>query len=217
MNVRVLDNLGSGATSTIIAGLQWVVANKTAYNIRVINLSLGHAVGESYHTDPLCQAVEAAYKAGIVVVCSAGNQGRQQNTVNSALNNEGYGANYGSVDAPANDPYVITVGAMKSMDGKRADDRIATYSSRGPSYGDMVLKPDLVAPGNKIISLRSPGSTLDVNYGSDQRGARQQLLVRPGEDVAVLHAVGDLDGGPRSRRRRRPDAASQSRPSRRTR
>ena len=76
VSVRVLDQNGQGSVSTVISGLQWVVANKAKYNIRVINLSLGHPVGESYTTDPLCQAVEAAWKAGIVVVCAAGNNGR---------------------------------------------------------------------------------------------------------------------------------------------
>ena len=79
--------------------------------------------------------------------------------------NEGWGTAYGSIQSPANDPYVITVGAMKSMDGVRADDQIATYSSRGPSRLDFVLKPDLVAPGNRIISVNASGSTLEAAFG----------------------------------------------------
>ena len=75
---------------------------------------MGHPVGESYTTDPLCQAMENAWKAGIVVVCAAGNEGRIQNTVNPALNNEGYGAALRFYPVPGNDPYVITVGAMKA-------------------------------------------------------------------------------------------------------
>ena len=160
INVRVLDQNGQGSVSSVLAGLQWVIANKSACNIRVINLSLGHPIGESYTTDPLCQAVEVAWKAGIVVVCAAGNNGRASATQSADAANEGWGIAYGSIQSPANDPYVITVGATKSMDGVRGDDRIATYSSRGPSRLDFVLKPDIIAPGNHIISLYSCGSTL---------------------------------------------------------
>src|SRR5205085_2259524 len=67
---------------------------------------------------------------------------------------------------PANDPFVITVGAMKQRGGSRGNDTIATYSARGPSRLDFVLKPDLVAPGNRIISINVSGSYLDSTYGS---------------------------------------------------
>ena len=161
INVRVLDQNGASTVSTVISGLQWVLSNRKTYNIRVVNLSLGHPVGESYTTDPVCQAVESLYKNGIVVVCAAGNEGRVNNTVNTpGLDNEGWGTNYGSIQSPGNDPYVITVGATKSIDGLRADDKIATYSSRGPSRLDLVIKPDIIAPGNKVISLYSYNSTL---------------------------------------------------------
>ena len=166
VSVRVLDQNGASNVSTVLAGLQWVAANKTKYNIRVVNLSLGHPVGESYTTDPLCQAVETLWKAGIVVVCAAGNNGRVSMTQTSGAANEGWGTAYGSIQSPANDPSVITVGATKSMDGSRADDRIATYSSRGPSRLDLILKPDIIAPGNKVISLDVDYSTLNSAYAS---------------------------------------------------
>ena len=173
VNVRVLDGKGQGTVGQVVAGLQWVVQNRAQYNIRVVNLSLGHPVGESDKTDPLCQAVEAAWKAGIVVVCAAGNEGRLSAANTAGAGNEGWGTAYGSINSPGNDPYVITVGATKqavlangAADSNRADDKIATYSSRGPSRLDLVLKPDIVAPGNRVISLTHPNQYLYSAYGS---------------------------------------------------
>ncbi len=180
VNVRVLDDKGQGTVSQVISGIQWCVQQKTAasqpYNIRAINLSLGHPVGESYTTDPLCQAVEAAWKAGIVVVCAAGNEGRITPGTTVGASNEGYGTNYGSIQSPGNDPYVITVGAMKSTDmvfaangswtHNRNNDHVSTYSSRGPSRLDLVLKPDILAPGNKVISLHANNTLLTNQYAA---------------------------------------------------
>ena len=166
VNLRVLNSKGQGAVSSVVAAVQWAVGHKAAYNIRVMNLSIGHQVGESYTTDPLYQALESAWKAGIVVVVAAGNGGRVQNTTNSTLSNEGFGINYGSIASPGNDPYVITVGATKNIDSCRAHDRIATYSSRGPSRLDLVLKPDIIAPGNKIVSLTGYQGFLQNSYSS---------------------------------------------------
>lgn len=172
VDVRVLDGNGRGTVSGVIRGIGWAVAHKSDYGIGVLNLSLGHPVGESYATDPLCLAVEAAWKSGIVVVCAAGNEGRLRlrpgrggGLAGQAGANGGWGTNYGSIQSPANDPYVITVGAMKSVDGARADDQIATYSGRGPSRLDFVLKPDLVAPGNRIVSVNANGSYLGTAFG----------------------------------------------------
>ena len=163
VNVRVLDATGQTKVTTLISALQWVVDHKDRYNIRVVNMSMGHSVGESYKTDPLCQAVEMAWKAGIVVVVAAGNDGRVLPlALKSKSDNEGYGAAYGSIASPGNDPYVITVGAMKSTNGDRRADTVATYSSRGPSRLDFVLKPDIMAPGNKVVSLRKPLSFLEL-------------------------------------------------------
>jgi len=153
INLRVLDQNGAGRDSAVIAAIQQAIILKSKYNIRVINLSLGRPVYESYKLDPLCQAVEAAWKAGIVVVVAAGNEGR-----NDSAHTDGYG----TIAAPGNDPYVITVGAMKPMGTPtRADDLIASYSSKGPTLLDHVVKPDIVAPGNLMISvLASSSATL---------------------------------------------------------
>ena len=153
INLRVLDQNGVSTDSAVIAAIQRAIALKSTYNIRVINLSLGRPVTTSYKTDPLCQAVEAAWNAGIVVVVAAGNQGRYSPT-----------SGYGTILSPANDPYVITVGAMNTLATlSRTDDKMASYSSKGPTAIDHIVKPDLVAPGNRVISLLASNSSLASN------------------------------------------------------
>jgi serine protease AprX len=160
VNFRVLDENGNGTDSAVIAAIDQAIELKNQLNIRAINLSIGRPVYESYTQDPLCQAVEQAWKAGIVVVVAAGNEGRD----NSFGNN-----GYGTITAPGNDPYVITVGAMKTMQTySRTDDLIASYSSKGPSVADLVVKPDIVAPGNMVVSLlAAKNSTLAKSYPSN--------------------------------------------------
>ncbi len=106
VNLRVLDQNGAGNDSELIAAIDTAIQLQSKYNIRVINLSVGRGVFESYTQDPLCQAVEEAWKAGIVVVSAAGNYGRD----NAAGTN-----GYGTIISPGNDPYVITVGAMNTL------------------------------------------------------------------------------------------------------
>ena len=154
INLRVLDQNGMSTDSEVIAAIQTAIQLQSTYNIKVINLSVSRGVYESYTLDPLCQAVEQAWQSGIVVVVAAGNYGRT-----NLVGTTGYGA----ITAPGNDPYVITVGAMNTEGtASPTDDIPASYSSKGPSLFDQVVKPDLVAPGNAIISLYSPGDTLDL-------------------------------------------------------
>jgi serine protease AprX len=122
----------------VTAAITRAIALKSTYNIRVINLSLGRPVYTGYAKDPLCMAVESAWKAGIVVGVAAGNDGRD--------NTQGTGG-YATINAPANDSYVITVGAMNTLGTlSAADDKITSYSSKGPTLLDHIAKPDLVAP-----------------------------------------------------------------------
>jgi serine protease AprX len=155
INVRVLGADGTGNTSDVIAGIEWVIANRAKYNIRVINLSLGHPVTEPAATDPLCEAIADAVQAGIVVVASAGNSGKSADG-RMVL---------GSIASPGNSPYAITVGALNTWGTTdRRDDSVTTYSSRGPTRYDLAVKPDLAAPGNKIVSLQANGSFLPTIY-----------------------------------------------------
>ncbi|HZS28232.1 MAG TPA: S8 family serine peptidase [Candidatus Angelobacter sp.] len=150
VNLRVLNANGSATDSSVIAAINQAISLKSRYNIRVINLSLGRGVYESYKLDPLCQAVEKAWKNGIVVVVAAGNNGRSLPTTG-----------YATVNAPANDPYVLTVGSMKPMGtADRSDDQIASYSSKGPTVLDHIVKPDVVAPGNLLVSTETANTAL---------------------------------------------------------
>src|SRR5947208_3544648 len=145
INLRALDQNGIGTDSNVISAIQAAVQLKSTYNIRVLNLSLGRPVFESYTLDPLCQAVEAAWKAGIVVVVAGGNYGRD-----NLRSTRGYG----TIASPGNDPYVITVGAANAKGtATLTDDTIASYSSKGPTPIDHFVKPDLIAPGNAVVSL----------------------------------------------------------------
>jgi serine protease AprX len=151
VSLKVLDQQGRGVISNVIAALDWVVANRTAYNLRVINLSVGAAVTESYKTDPLTLAAKRAVDAGIVVVTAAGNMGK------NSLGQPQYGA----ISAPGNAPWVLTVGAS-STEGTvtRTDDVMAGFSSRGPTAIDYEAKPDIVAPGVGTVSLSDPLSLM---------------------------------------------------------
>jgi len=159
INLKVLDANGGGNESDVISAIQTAILLKSTYNIRVMNLSLGRPVFESYTLDPLCQAVEAAYRAGIVVVVAAGNYGRD--------NSRGT-RGYGTIASPGNDPYAITVGATNAKGtASPYDDSIASYSAKGPTAIDHLVKPDLVAPGNGVVSvLASTQCTLFTQFNS---------------------------------------------------
>lgn len=158
IGLKVLDHQGYGVISDVIAAIDYAVAHRYTHNIRVINLSVGAAVTESFNVDPLTLAAKRAVDAGIVVVAAAGNRGRdaQGRTI------------YGGITAPGNAPWVLTVGASSSNGtAVRWDDTMGGFSSRGPTAIDYVAKPDITAPGTGIVSLADPSSafyTLKSNY-----------------------------------------------------
>jgi serine protease AprX len=154
--LKVLDAQGAGKTSDVIAALEWIAQNHRAYNIRIVNLSLGHPVYEPASSDPLVRAAEALVARGIVVVASVGNLG---------INPANGLAGSGGVTSPANGARIIAVGAVdnKGTNG-RSDDEMASYSSRGPTRFDLIVKPDLVASGHRVVSLAAVGSHLYKSF-----------------------------------------------------
>jgi serine protease AprX len=148
LDVKVIDDLGGGTSSSLINAIDWVVQNKNVYNVRVANFSLGHSPIEGYRNDPVCQAVERLIAAGVTVIASSGNLGKDAT----------HAKIWGAIDSPGNDPAVITVYPVNTRDtATHSDDIATTYGSRGPTYLDNLFKPDISAPGNRIVSLLSPG------------------------------------------------------------
>ncbi len=138
LSIRVLDENGSGTYEDIVEGIQYAVAHKNEFNIRVLNLSISGEASVPYFVDPLNRAVEAAWANGIVVVAAAGNSGPTAQ----------------SITVPGNDPYVITVGAVHSNQtpGFWGDDLIPEWSAAGPTL-DGFIKPDILAPGTDMVSF----------------------------------------------------------------
>jgi subtilisin family serine protease len=157
VSVKVADAMGAADVSQIIAAIDWVVQNRNTggLNIRVLNLSFGTNTANPYTIDPLCHAVEAAWRKGITVVAATGNAGYYMTPSGPGLT------------SPARDPYVIAVGATDANKTlSTADDRVASFSSSGVVGTGGTKNPDLVAPGKSIISLAVPGSFIDQTYGA---------------------------------------------------
>jgi serine protease AprX len=149
LSIKLSGRDGQSNVSTVLAALQWVITNRTAYGIKVVNLSIRSDSTLSYRLDPLNLAVEQLWANGVTVVVSAGNQG----------------STAGTIAKPGDDPWVITVGASDDHGtASTADDTVTSFSSRGPTLADGLTKPDVVAPGQSLHSLRSPGSEADLRY-----------------------------------------------------
>jgi serine protease AprX len=156
IGMKVLDANGQGYASTVIAAIEFAIAYRQQLGIDVINLSLGHPVFEAAATDPLVQAVESASRAGIVVVASAGNFG-----MNPLTGQVGYAG----VTSPGSAPSAITVGALDTKGtATRRDDSVAPYSSRGPTWYDGLVKPDVVAPGQALTAVSTSSAKLWKEY-----------------------------------------------------
>lgn len=147
IGVKVMNKDGGGSTSDIVAGMQWILSNKDKYNIKVMSLSLGSDPDLTESEDPLVKGVNAVWSKGIVVVTAAGNSGPESSTINS----------------PGISDKVITVGCSDSKGTiDTQDDSISEFSSRGPTKGRK-SKPDIVAPGVDVKSLKSNTSYTPTN------------------------------------------------------
>jgi serine protease AprX len=155
VSVKVGATNGAVDVSQVIAGIDWVTqhAHDSGLNIRVLNISLGTSSMQRYQVDPLAHAAEVAWRHGIVVVASVGNNG----------------TGVSSVADPATDPFVIAVGSDDPRGTVSPDDDIASaFSSKGSSS----RHTDVLAPGAYIVGLRVPGSYLDQQFPGARIGDR---------------------------------------------
>jgi serine protease AprX len=180
--VRSFDEGGRGTYLDVIRGIEWVVEHKDRFNVRVLNCSFSAEPQSHYWDDPINQALMVAWKAGIVVVASAGNSGPDAMTVG----------------VPGNCPYVITVGAMTDNYTPEVldDDFLASFSAAGPTVEGFV-KPDIVAPGGHIVGMMARQSEISSAYPDFQvankyfvmSGTSQAAAVTTGATALLLQAA----------------------------
>jgi serine protease AprX len=170
VDIRVLDANGVGTLKNVVAGFDWLLKNRRALHIGVLNLSIGTPQIRSYHSDLLAALAEAAWFSGVTVVAAAGNDGPLP----------------GGIATPGADPFVITVGSLDDQGTlTEVDDRESAFSSRGPTL-DGFAKPDVLAPGRRVVSLRADGSALDKS-----KPVRVAALVSP-ETATLATAAATL-------------------------
>lgn len=134
---KVLDSKGNGEIKGVLQAIDWIVKNRDTYKIRIINISVGATPKENDRQETeLLQAVEYAWSQGIVVVAAAGNNGPETETITT----------------PGISRKIITVGSYESINKKQK-----VYSGRGPT-GMCVMKPEVLSPGNEIISCNGSNS-----------------------------------------------------------
>ncbi|HET8647876.1 MAG TPA: S8 family peptidase, partial [Vicinamibacteria bacterium] len=174
--VKAFDDNGWGSYANVIRGIDWVVANREEYGIRVLNCSFGAPPRSHYWQDPLNQAIMRAWQAGIVVVASSGNTGPGAQTIR----------------VPGNVPYVITVGAFTDnyTPDNSSDDRLTSFSSAGPTY-DRFVKPEVVAPGGHVLGLMDKKSILPREHKQyvDRENAKYFTMSGTSQSAAVVTGV----------------------------
>jgi hypothetical protein len=143
VSLRVLDANGNGMMSNVVKAFNWVLAQRRTNKVNILNLSWGAPQATSYHKDILSALVEATWFSGVAVVAASGNGGPSA----------------GSVTSPASDPFIVTAGSFNDHGTAiTSDDVYSSFTGRGPTL-DGFAKPDVLAPGEHIASLRAAGVT----------------------------------------------------------
>lgn len=177
ISVKAFDSAGKGNYADVIRGIQWSVYYRERYNIRVMNLSFSTEARSYYWDDPLNQAVMKAWQSGIVVVASAGNRGSSP----------------GGIGVPGNVPYILTVGAVTDAytPDNLADDRMASFSSSGPTY-ERFIKPDVVAPGGHLMGLMESKMQLASEHPEFHDGGKYFTMSGTSQAAGVVSGVAAL-------------------------
>ncbi len=177
VSVRVLGQEGWGTYESVIQGIEWVIANKDAYSIDIMNLSLVATPQSPYWADPLNQAVMVAWSEGIVVVAAAGNGGPEAMTIG----------------VPGNNPYVISVGAFTDnyTPLMADDDYIPPFSAAGPTL-DGFVKPDIIAPGAHMVSTMQSNTWLATNHDAYKVGGTHFSMAGTSQATGVVSGIAAL-------------------------
>jgi serine protease AprX len=177
VSVKVSDDAGNSNESDLIRGLAWVYSNRSAYHIRAVNISAHALTSSTYLTSPVDAAVEALWQAGVVVVVAAGNEGS---------------ARAAMWHAPGNDPFVITVGALDdNQTAGHDDDTLASFSSRGRTV-EGTAKPDVVAPGRKIVAPLAATDAVLARLFPNRISADGQHIRLSGTSMATPVVTGEV-------------------------
>lgn len=164
IGIKVLDKNGNGEKESVVKALDWIQKNKRRYQIKIVNISVGTTQKEA-HRD-LIDAVEEIWDSGLIVVAAAGNMGPGK----------------GSITAPGSSRKIITVGSSDLLVNNRG------ISGRGPTC-DCVIKPDIVAPGNAIISCANRNDNMPYTIKS---GTSMSTPVVSGGIALLLEKEPDL-------------------------
>ena len=177
VSIKAFDKHGHGSYADVIRALDWVLRHKDIFDIRVLNLSFSAEPSSFYWEDPINQAVMKAWQAGVVVITSAGNSGPEAMTIG----------------VPGNTPYVITVGAASNNETSSnfADDSLTGFSAAGPTVEGFV-KPDLVAPGSRILGLMKHRTKLGRNHGDNFVAKQHFAMSGTSQSTAIVTGVAAL-------------------------
>jgi serine protease AprX len=178
VSIKAFDENGASTYSIVLEALNWLYDNHDMYNVRVLNLSLGATVRSNYWDDPINQAVMKLWDAGIVVVTSAGNTGSK---------------GMGSITVPGNTPYVITVGAATDNGSPYdfSDDRIASFSSIGPTFEGFV-KPEVLAWGGSLESKVRTSFSDTIKVKKSEKGEHYAVISGTSQASAVVSGIAAL-------------------------
>ena len=170
LSLKVADDKYQTSEASVVKALEWAYTNRNTYNIRIVNMSLSAHTATPYIYSPLAAAVEKLWQSGIVVVVAAGNRGWGPGV-----------ANY----PPANDPFVITVGALDdNQTADPSDDTLAQFSSYGTTQNN-IIKPDIVAPGRRIVAPSAGANALLVKNYPERVTADGQYIRLSGTSMAA--------------------------------